>query len=255
MIKTRCTGASGSKLKFRKSVYLFTDAAGNVKNRSDLEALKDSMNAVGIKLVVAGTGFRWGDFKETEEGPDKVQMEDCTDREKNEIVLHWLVAELAEAEKSRGIPDTDRSFARTTEMAGVDGYGAVITERTYHTDDNPDMEIADGQKALKFDGGVRGLHVMCFVPKESVPRQHLLSHTYCLVAPTKPRDPNAENALRALLMAMKMKGADEGEGGYAVVLRVVRNHGVPPVTAVAWVSGPPSNRACLYLNELPFAED
>eukprot|EP01063_Lacrimia_lanifica_P011323 TRINITY_DN18130_c0_g1_i1.p2 TRINITY_DN18130_c0_g1~~TRINITY_DN18130_c0_g1_i1.p2 ORF type:complete len:814 (+),score=333.55 TRINITY_DN18130_c0_g1_i1:102-2444(+) len=159
------------------------------------------------------------------------------------------------------------SFEKVSKKAralDADATAGVDIERRYFLVDKPDEEVAqeDVVKAyrygcslvpftevddtmLKFDGGIKSMKVLAFIPKASVRRHHFLSQTYCLTNPTD--DTNAEAALSALIHAMH-------ETATGMILRLVRRSYEAPTIALAWPHLT-AKKTSLWMAEVGFAED
>ena len=165
--------------------------------------------------------------------------------------------------KKASVPTLQRRSIPARDLDS-DSKGKVDIERLYYRSDDPEVSVDEENKArayhygatvvpfneldvqmLNFDGGIRSLKVLAFVPSSSIRRHHFLSGTYCIATP--PGDMEAHNAFTPLLQAMY-------ETNNSVIVRLVRHNYREPVIAMAWPHIT-ANKKCLFLNDLPFTED
>eukprot|EP01059_Diplonema_ambulator_P034360 TRINITY_DN7646_c0_g1_i2.p1 TRINITY_DN7646_c0_g1~~TRINITY_DN7646_c0_g1_i2.p1 ORF type:complete len:759 (+),score=190.58 TRINITY_DN7646_c0_g1_i2:67-2343(+) len=140
----------------------------------------------------------------------------------------------------------------------------VNIERRYFRSDDPDIEVPEPDRVkayqygctvvpfnevdtqvLKFDGGIKSLRTLAFIPKKSIRRHHLMHGSAVLATP--PNDPDADAAFVPLVQALY-------EMDMAVILRVVKVNYKEPTICVAWPHIT-NGKKCLMMNELPYCED
>ena len=154
--------------------------------------------------------------------------------------------------------EAGENFGETSEVYKVE------TERRYHHADDPDKETDKDdvvkayrygntavpfneidERMLEFDGGLKSLRVLAFVPRRSVKRQHLDGPVQCAYTPQ--HDPGADAAFFPLVEALY-------EMDMCAVVRAVRRDAATPRVSLAWPHVT-SRKKVLLLSTLPFAED
>eukprot|EP01064_Diplonema_japonicum_P025119 TRINITY_DN3609_c0_g1_i1.p1 TRINITY_DN3609_c0_g1~~TRINITY_DN3609_c0_g1_i1.p1 ORF type:complete len:761 (+),score=166.13 TRINITY_DN3609_c0_g1_i1:73-2355(+) len=156
------------------------------------------------------------------------------------------------------------TLRKISKKADEDSAGKVNLERRYFRSDDTDIEVLEDDRVkayrygctvvpfnevdsqvLKFDGGLKGMKVLAFVPKTSIRRHHLM-HGSCVLT-TPCADTDAESAFLPFVQALY-------ETDMGAVLRVVKRNYTEPTLCVAWPHIT-SGKRCLMMNELPYCED